>query len=135
MTIKNQNLKGLSLTEILVTLAIVGILLSIMLPNFTGNITKAKETEAQLQLKQVLNLQKYYFNVNSKYSNNLEDLDFIQELLTTEGGGANYRIEIVESSPNSFKARATSVVDFDQDGTFNVWEINHKQKLNRTVKD
>ena len=38
-------------------------------------------------------------------------------------GNANYRIEIVEAGETGFKAQAISVVDFDKDGQFNVWEI------------
>lgn len=133
--IKKQNLKGFSLTDLLVAILILGVLMSIILPNFTGTVTKAKETEAQLQLRHVFTLQKYYFNLNSKYSSSLDDIDYVQEKLSSEGGGANYKIEIVESSPSTFKARATSVVDFDQDGTFNVWEIDQNQQLKRVVKD
>ena len=43
--------------------------------------------------------------------------------LASENGSANYQISIVESSTNTFKAKATSVVDFDGDGTMNEWEI------------
>jgi type IV pilus assembly protein PilE len=55
--------------------------------------------------------------------------------LVTEGGDANYRIEIIESSVSSFKARAVSVVDFDQDGTMDTWEIDHQGNVNNTVPD
>lgn len=132
---KNMNLKGLSLAEVLVTIVIIGVLLFLTIPNFTSTITKAKETEAKLQLKQVYSMQQFYFNMNSKYSSSLEDIDFVQEKLKSDGGKANYRIEIVEASSNSFKARATAVVDFDQDGVFNVWEIDQEQNIKRTVKD
>ena len=48
---------------------------------------------------------------------------------------ANYKIEIVESSSNSFKIRATSVVDFNQNGVFNTWEIDQEQNLKEITKD
>jgi type IV pilus assembly protein PilE len=64
-----------------------------------------------------------------------EEIGFVQEKLTTEGGQANYRIEIVEFSPNAYTARAVSVVDFDNDGTFNVWEIDQDKNLKEIVKD
>lgn len=34
-----------------------------------------------------------------------------------------------------FRATATAVVDFDGDGTYNVWEINQDKELKETVKD
>lgn len=53
----------------------------------------------------------------------------------TDGGKANYRIEVVEAGENGFKAQAVSVVDFDKDGAFNVWEIDQDKNLKETVKD
>ena len=70
-----------------------------------------------------------------KYSASLEELGFEQQPLVTEGGHANYRIEIVEASEGGFRATATAVVDFDGDGEYNVWEIDQDKNLKETVKD
>jgi len=131
----NRRIPSFSLTELLIAMAIIGILILIALPNLMPLISDAKSTEAKMQLKHVQTLQQRYFYVHSKYTADLQGIGFEQEKLTTEGGNANYVIEIVEASASSFKARATAVVDFDQDGTFNVWEINNEQKLEETVKD
>jgi type IV pilus assembly protein PilE len=98
-------------------------------------ISEAKSTEAKLQLHHVQTLQQRHFYVNSQYSDDLERIGFEQEKLITDGGKANYLIEIVEASTSSFKARATAVVDFNQNGTFNVWEIDHEKNLIEVVKD
>lgn len=132
---KKHHLNGFTIIELLIVLGVIGILITLAMPDQTGIITTAKEKEAQLQLKQVLNLQQYYYNINSKYTNNLDDLDFVQKQLVTEGGTANYKIEVIEASSSSFSARATAVVDFDQDGTYNIWEIDNQENLERTVKD
>lgn len=130
-----KKMQSFSLTELLIALAIVGILVLIALPRLMPVVNEAKATEAKMQLKHVETLESRYFMIHSKYSPDLEDIGFEQEKLTTDGGQANYLIEIVETSSNSFKARATSVVDFDQDGTFNVWEIDNDKNLVETVKD
>ena len=73
-------------------------------------ISKAKSTEAQLQLNHVYTLEQTYFYIHSKYSADLTEIDFEHQKLVTEGGAANYKIEIVEASTTGYKARATAVV-------------------------
>lgn len=53
----------------------------------------------------------------------------------TEGGNANYRIEIVRPDERGFRATATAVVDFDGDGVYNVWEIDQDKELKEITKD
>lgn len=135
--VHKKRLRAYTLTEILVVLVIIGILVLMALPNLMPLITKAKSTEAKMQLQHVQTLQKNYFYERSKYSTDLEEIGFVQEKLTTEGndGKANYRIEIVQADNKGFLARATAVVDFDGDGTFNVWEIDQDKNLKEVTAD
>ena len=135
MDVKRNNLRAFSLPELLVVLVIIGILVLIALPNLMPLISKAKAMEAQQQLAFVHTLQKTYFYTYSRYSDSLEEIGFEQHPLVTEDGSANYRIEIVEAGESGFKAQAISVVDFDKDGQYNVWEIDQDKKLTEIVKD
>jgi type IV pilus assembly protein PilE len=119
----------------LFVIIIIGILVLIALPNHTSVITKAKAVEAKMQLAHVHSLQKAHFWAYSKYSGDLQEIGFEQESLTTNGGSANYRIEIIEHSSKGFIARAIAVVDFDQDGNYNIWEINEKKQLTEFQSD
>jgi len=132
-----KRLAAYTLTEILVVLVIIGILVLLVLPNLLPLITKAKSTEAKLQLNHLQVLEKNYFYEHSKYSKDLVELGFIQEKLSTEGkdAKANYRIEIINASNTGFTARATAVVDFNGDGTFNVWEIDQDKNLKEVTPD
>jgi type IV pilus assembly protein PilE len=131
----NQKLKGMTLIELLLVLALIGILLSMAVPKLMPLIGRTKSLEAQMQLKHILSLEKNYFYINSKYTTNLEDLDFEQSKLVTQNGKANYKIEITEASNNAFVAKAISVTDFDQDGQLNEWQVNQDEELKETVKD
>lgn len=130
-----RGLPAFSLPELLVVLVIVGILVLIALPNLMPLISKAKSTEAQQQLVFLHSLEKSYFYSYSRYSPSLEEIGFEQQKLVSQGGRANYRIEITEADETGFRARATAVADFDGDGTYNVWEIDQEKELKEVVKD
>lgn len=133
--INSRKVSGMTLIELLLVLALIGILLSMAVPKLMPLIGRTKSLEAQMQLKHVLNLEKNYFYINSKYSNSLDDIGFEQSKLVTQEGKANYKIEIVEASNRSFMAKAVSVTDFDQDGQLNVWQINADEEIKEITKD
>lgn len=133
--VARYNVKGMTLIELLLVLALIGILLSMAVPKLMPLIGRTKSLEAQMQLKHILNLEKNYFYINSKYSNNLDDIGFEQSKLVTEDGKANYKIEITEANNKSFTAKASSVTDFDQDGQLNLWQINQDEEIKEVTKD
>ena len=132
-----KRLKAYTLTEILVVLVIIGILILLALPNLLPLITKAKSMEAKTQLSHIQTLEQSYFYEHSKYSKDLTEIGFIQDKLVTDGkdARANYRIEIVNANNTGFTARATAVVDFNGNGTFNVWEIDQDKTLKEVTPD
>jgi type IV pilus assembly protein PilE len=132
-----KRVKAYTLTEILVVLVIIGILVLLALPNLLPLITKAKSTEAKLQLEHLQTLEKNYFYEHSKYSKDLGEIGFVQEKLSTDSkdGRANYRIEITNATNTTFTGRATAVVDFNGNGTFNVWEIDQDKTLKEVTPD
>ncbi len=126
---------GFTITELLVVLVIIGVLVLLALPRLMPVVTKAKTTEAKLNLKQVYMLEKSYKFEYDKYSTSLVEIGFEQAKLVTDGGNARYKIEIVSAELNSFKATATSIVDFDNDGTYNVWEVTEDGNIKETTPD
>ncbi|MBK7980270.1 MAG: prepilin-type N-terminal cleavage/methylation domain-containing protein [Ignavibacteriae bacterium] len=126
---------GFSLTELMVVLVIIGVLVLLALPRLMPVVNKAKATEAKLSLKQVYMLEKAYKFEYDKYSNDLSQIGFEQEKLITENGTARYIVEIKNAEIGSFLATATSVVDFDGDGGYNVWEVKEDGIIMETTPD
>lgn len=121
--------------ELLIVLIIIGILVLLALPNLMPLISKAKSTEAQLQLEHIHTLEKTYFYLHSKYSSDFTEISFEPAVLTTQGGNANYQIEVIESTNTAFKARANAITDFDGDGIFNVWEVDQDKHIKEITPD
>jgi type IV pilus assembly protein PilE len=134
-----RNLKnyeaGFSLTELLIVLAIIGILVMIAVPLYQNVTTRAKTTEAKTQLNFVHTLQKTYRLEHDTYTTDFTSLGFEHEQLITEGGKARYEIEIAEAGPNSYTATATSIIDFDGDGEFNQWQVTESGSVEQVVPD
>jgi type IV pilus assembly protein PilE len=135
LKMKDRKLKAFTLMELLIVLIIVGILVLLALPNLMPLISKAKSTEAQLQLEHVHTLEKSYFYLHSKYSSDQQAISYEPSKLVTAGGNANYLVEISSATNNSFRATATAVTDFDGDGVFNVWEVDQDKNIKEVTPD
>lgn len=135
MYLWKRRVPSLNLQETLIVLAIIGILLLLALPNLMPLISKAKSIEAQTQLKALYNAQTTYRYMYSKFTPDVNELDFIPPKTVKENGTANYQYEILSADNVSFKARAEAITDFDGDGVFNVWEIDENGTPKQIIKD
>jgi type IV pilus assembly protein PilE len=133
--LKKGQLNAFTLTELLVVLVIIGILVLLALPNYDGVLDDARSKEAELQLKHLYGLENQYFQLHGKYTPDMAEVGYQQVKLKTDNGSAVYRIEIVDAGGTNFLARATSVVDFDKDGTMSTWEINSENELKEVIAD
>lgn len=132
---KGKSEYGFSLTELMVVLVIIGVLVLIALPKLLPIVTKAKTTEAKLMLKQVYTLEQSYKFERDCYSNVLSEIGFEQDKLISEGGQARYKINITSADEKGFTAQATSTIDFNGDGVFNVWSVDQTGTIKEKVPD
>ena len=130
-----MKLPAYNLQEVLIVLVIIGILLLLALPNLMPLISKTKSIEAQTQLKHIYNSQTMHRYMHSRFSADLDEIEFEAPETVEQNGTANYIYEILSATNDSFKARATAITDFDGDGVYNIWEIDEKGNPKQTVKD
>lgn len=126
-----SKLPAFTLTELLVVLAIIGILLLIALPNLMPLISKTRSTEAKQNLTYIHSLEKSWYMEHSKYTSDLKELGFELD----NPAEAQYSYEITVAGGASFKAKATAKSDFDNDGQINVWEIDQAKTLKEITPD
>lgn len=68
-TVKNQT--GFTLMELMITVAIIGILAAIALPSYTEYVKKTKRTDAKAGLMRIAQMQESYFVQNMSYAKSL----------------------------------------------------------------
>ncbi len=126
---------GFSLIELLIVVAIVGILSTIAIPNFYGMQKRAKTTEAKSNLGAVWELQEAYrieFSTYIKPSSELspgvyDGTNGWSEIGFYPQGSTRYEYEIVSANQVSFVARAKGNIDYDSDQ--DVWMIDEGGQL------
>ena len=88
-----RNKKGFTLIELMIVVAIIGILAAIAIPNFLKFQAKSKQSEAKTNLKAVYTAETSYFGENNSYGTfpqvNWEPVGTSRYQFAVEAAGAN----------------------------------------------
>lgn len=71
---KDRSQPGFTIMEIIVVMAIIGIIFAILIPNITKYTTQAKAQAAKISLQKIQSQIETYFNTFGKYPSTLRDL-------------------------------------------------------------
>ncbi|MBU1618979.1 MAG: prepilin-type N-terminal cleavage/methylation domain-containing protein [Gammaproteobacteria bacterium] len=85
--------QGIGLIELLVVLAIMGILASVLLPGYQDHVLKGHRAEAMQALLKVAGLQEMLLVDQHRYSADLTELGFAAKQFVTESG--RYKVSAV----------------------------------------
>lgn len=93
-TKKKNPLYGFSLIELLIVIAIIGILATVAYPSYQDSVRKSHRTDGQSALLEAISRMERYFYNNNTYSTNLTDLGYTlaTNVETPEG---HYKIKVV----------------------------------------
>jgi type IV pilus assembly protein PilA len=116
-----NNKKGFTLIELMIVVAIIGILAAIAIPNFMNYQCKAKQAEAKTLLGNVRVAQEAYNAEHDTYGSTLASIGFAAK--------GDTRYSITTSGGSTFTATATATINGNPDE----WTINQDGELENTA--
>lgn len=122
MIVFKMHQKGFSLIELMITVAIIGILSSIAYPSYIDYIIDSRRADAQQALTAFATTMERYRAENGTYNGaaagggNTGSPRLFPTQTPVDGGSPYYDVTIQAAGANSFVLRATPVAGSSQDG-------------------
>ena len=124
---RGKKSKGFTITELIITMAIIGILSAIIIPMYTNHIRRARRSDAKVALENVRAMEEQFRAENGSYTTVLAQL--VSFGWPNNGGdttydAGDYRITFVAGTASTFLATATpraGTRQFNTDGGAAGW--------------
>jgi len=104
MLLKKQ--KGMTLVELLITVAIVGVLGAVAYPAYTDYVVKSNRSEAKRELVRIANKMEQYYVDHRTYTDDMTLLGLSADPFITQTG--HYSIDTSAQAQGSFVLTATA---------------------------
>ena len=106
--------KGFTLIEVLIVVAILGIIAAIAIPSYTSFMNKTRRVDAITILSELAGEQQRFLSENNRYGTSSADLGYATDPLLSEDG--HYTVSIQNPTATSFILTATPVAGGAQAG-------------------
>jgi type IV pilus assembly protein PilE len=116
---------GFTLIELMITVAIVGILAAVAFPSYASFVARARRADARTQLVQVAQFMQRFYAANDNYATDRQGNAIsvpAQLQVSPADGGAIYNLSVVAPSATAYEIRMVPValgpMSGDKCGTF-----------------
>ena len=126
-----SNVKGFTLIEMMIVVAIIGILASIALPNYTKYVLQSRRTIAINAILDLAGKQARYYTIGNTYTGSLLTLGYANDpMLVSDTANPFYSLSVVPgSTANTFTLQAVpqnAQVNDTECGTFMITQLGQK---------
>jgi type IV pilus assembly protein PilA len=120
--------KGFTLIELMIVVAIIGILAAIAIPNFVKFQCRSKQSEAKGNLKALYVSEESYRAEFDTYSSSITQIGF-----APKGGKIRYAYEITTGTSSAFNASANVATTFAGELGSDAWTITDANAVANTT--
>ena len=122
---RRNNQKGFTLIELMITIAIIGILAALAMSKFSDFDCKAKQSEAKTNLGTIRSCEEAYFAEYDRYAQSTSTIGFAVK------GDTRYIYSIASTDPFAdYTATATGSARMTRGGTADRWTIDQDGFMN-----
>ncbi|MCG8667931.1 MAG: type IV pilin protein [Pseudomonadales bacterium] len=136
MVLKSKQ-QGVTLMELMIALAIIAIIASVAIPNYQGNASKARRSDAQTALLGLASAMERYYTANNTYlgaaqAGDTGAPDIYPDEAPIDGDTKYYDLQIFAAAANTYELRAVPKGDQAGDGFLSLnsvgvrgWDMNN----------
>lgn len=124
--------KGFTLAELLIVVAIVGILAAVAFPSYQAHVQKARRAEAQAVLLEAAQFMERWYTTNNRYDTAVLPAALAQ---SPRGGAGTvrYNIRITATTQNTFTLTAFPVAADTECGNFTLTQTGQRGYVGGTL--